>query len=209
MKKIIFIITLLFLSISFFSCTKKEDKTIDIEQRKTDFINEYMYYEDSTNIPEKWSTWFDYSYFKSQIDKRVFIKLTFDEVKAKIENKESFVIYYGFDPKLYQCPYCAISIPLVVDVAKELDIDIYYLDIRQMRVDEDDNYKYLYNLLIRDLANFPDVIRASTYVNYYEGIANGFYEGSLKDSEGNNIKELTDSQKEELRNIYRSYFLRK
>lgn len=207
MKKLILLVLVLTLGLVF-GCKKEENNTgIDIEQRKTDFITEYSYYEDEANVPDRWKDWFDYSYFKSQIDKRVFITLTFEEVKAKIENKETFVIYYGFNPELYQCPNCAITIPHVVDVALELGIDVYYLDIRTMRVNDDDNYKYLFNKLKEELADFPDLIRASTYVNYKDGVATGFKEGSLKDEEGNNIlRVLTDAEIEELKNIYRSYF---
>ena len=207
MKKLFLIITLFVLSLLMVSCKKEEEKdTFDVEARKDAFIEEYRYYENSENVPEKWSTWFNYDEFKAQIDKRVFVKLTFEEVKAKIENKESFVIYYGFDPKLYQCPYCAISIPLVTDVALELGIDVYYLDIRTMRVNETPEYKYLYDFLNENLEDFPEVIRASTYANYKDGVPNGFFQGSLTDEEGKNIKELTDAQKEELKDIYRSYF---
>ena len=206
MKRLVLLILVLLLGFVF-GCKKEENKGIDIEQRKTDFITEYSYYEDETKVPEKWKDWFDYSFFKSQIDKRVFITLTFDEVKDKIENKESFVIYYGFNPELYQCPNCAITIPHVVDVALELGIDVYYLDIRAMRVNDDDNYKYLFNQLKAELADFPDLIRASTYVNYKDGVATGFKEGSLKDEAGNNIlRVLTEAEIEELKNIYRSYF---
>ena len=61
--------------------------------------------------------------------------------------------------------------------------------------------------LKEELADFPDLIRASTYVNYKDGVATGFKEGSLKDDEGNNIlRVLTEAEIEELKNIYRSYF---
>ena len=207
MKRLISIIFILVLFMSLASCKKEDDKKIDIEQRKLDFIEEYSYYGIDGNIPERWADWFDYDYFKSQIDKKVFVTLTFDEVKEKIENKESFVIYYGFNPELYQCPNCAITIPRVVDVALELGIDVYYLDIRMMRVNDDDNYKYLLNELQTDIPDFIELIRASTYVNYRDGIATGYHEGSLKDEEGKNIlRVLTQEEDEELKNIYRGYF---
>lgn len=207
MRKITLFILILIIPFIMISCTKDEDKGIDIEQRKQDFIEEYSYYGIEGNIPEKWADWFDYDYFKSQIDKKVFVTLTFDEVKAKIENKETFVIYYGFNPELYQCPNCAITIPHVVDVALELGIDVYYLDIRTMRVNDDDNYKYLLNELQTDIPDFIELIRASTYVNYKDGVATGYHEGSLKDEEGKNIlRVLTSEEIEQLKNIYRSYF---
>ena len=68
MKRLVLFILVLLLTVTF-GCKKNNENKIDIEQRKTDFITEYSYYEDETKVPEKWKDWFDYSYFKSQIDK--------------------------------------------------------------------------------------------------------------------------------------------
>ena len=64
----------------------------------------------------------------------------FEEVEAKdiiekINNKETFYVYFGFD----SCPWCRNAIELAIESAKEHNIDrIYYVDIKEIR----DVYKY-------------------------------------------------------------------
>ena len=49
-------------------------------------------------------------------------------------------------------------------------INVNEKDIRVMRVNDDDNYKYLLNELQTDIPDFIELIRASTYVNYKDEV---------------------------------------
>ena len=64
------------------------------------------------------------------------------EIVKKIENKESFIVYFGFPT----CPWCRSVLEELVKAAKDKEIDqIYYvnvLDIRDVKeVDDDGNIK--------------------------------------------------------------------
>lgn len=71
-----------------------------------------------------------------KIDKdNPIIYTTFKEVKEKINNKDSFVLYVGFA----SCPWCRSVIPYILEEAKENDIDeIYYINIREDNKKESD-----------------------------------------------------------------------
>ena len=53
-----------------------------------------------------------------------------EEIVKKIENKETFVVYFGFA----ECPWCRSMIENLIDTAKKKNIDeIYYVDIQKIR----------------------------------------------------------------------------
>lgn len=55
---------------------------------------------------------------------------TAEEIVKKIENKETFVVYFGFA----SCPWCRSVLPTLLDVSKDLKLDkIYYVDILNIR----------------------------------------------------------------------------
>ena len=52
------------------------------------------------------------------------------EIVEMIENKETFVVYFGFP----NCPWCRSVLPTLFDVAKDLKLDkIYYVDVLEIR----------------------------------------------------------------------------
>ena len=63
-----------------------------------------------------------------------FVYATTDEIVEKINNKESFVVYFGFA----KCPWCRSMIEQLVKSAEDNKIDkIYYVDVFDVR----DTYK--------------------------------------------------------------------
>lgn len=60
--------------------------------------------------------------------KNYLIDTTLDEVKTKVENKESFVLYIGSA----DCSHCAQYKPKLEDVALEYEIDVYYIDTSKL-----------------------------------------------------------------------------
>lgn len=177
----------------------------DDEAKKDDFVTEYSYYYNTENVPEDWD-WFNLEEFTNSLNQRKILKLSFEEIKAKIESGEHVVIYYGFDPQLYQCPYCVACLPSAVEAAMELDIDIYYLDIRTMRVDNTEEYLWLYNGMLEVFPDFGSRISAPTYVTYNDSKPVDYHIATLKDSEDKSIKDLNEEQKVELKNIYLDLF---
>ena len=69
-----------------------------------------------------------------------FRYITAKKLVKEIENKKSFIIYFGFA----KCPWCRSMLPTLINVAKEQGISkIYYLDILDIRdtlaLDENSN----------------------------------------------------------------------
>lgn len=193
MKKILTLI-LLSMTIFLFSCNNKTN------EKKESFISEYSYYYNDENIKDDWN-WFNKTEFQDALNLKRVIKLEFSEVKEKIESGEEFVIYYGFNPEFYQCPYCVAALPIAINSFDEIGMDIYYLDIYAMRTNNTLEYLYLLNQLQKD-NDFGEKILVPTYVSYANGEVKKYHIATLKDQEGKYIKDLSDSQKEELKQIY-------
>ena len=193
MKKIL-IVLLLLMTIIFTGCSENK--------RKNDFVAEYSYYYDSQNIKEKW-TWFNLDQYKKALELKRVIKLSFDEVQDKINKNDSFVIYYGFNPQLYQCPYCVETLPIAIDAFNELNEDFYYLDIYAMRSNNTEEYLYLYNQLVEVFNDFGPKILAPTYVYYQNGKPIKYHAATFKNDDGKFISGLNETQKQELKLIYK------
>lgn len=59
-----------------------------------------------------------------------FIYKTEDELVEMIENKETFIVYFGFT----KCPWCRSMLPTLIESAKNNKIDkIYYVDVLNIR----------------------------------------------------------------------------
>lgn len=55
---------------------------------------------------------------------------TAEEISKKIEKKDTFIVYFGFN----DCPWCRSIIENLIEVAKEKELDkIYYVDIKDIR----------------------------------------------------------------------------
>ena len=69
---------------------------------------------------------------ESSFSKSYFVKLEFDEVMEKLENKDSFVLVYTQTT----CSHCASYKPKVEEVAKEEKIKIYYIEVDLLSSEE-------------------------------------------------------------------------
>lgn len=63
-----------------------------------------------------------------------------NDIISMMDNNETFVVYFGFN----SCPWCRSVLPVLLDVAKDLNLKkIYYVDVKNIRdrldVDEDGN----------------------------------------------------------------------
>lgn len=82
-----------------------------------------------------------------------FTKLSLDELKAKIENNESFIVFIGKS----SCKYCQRFAPKLNEATKDLtDIEIFYLN-----GDEEDS------ALFKEFANSHD-IKAVPNLSYFD-----------------------------------------
>ena len=54
---------------------------------------------------------------------------TTEEVLNLIDKKKSFVLYFGFDT----CPSCRSVVPTLASISKELNQEVYYIDVKDIR----------------------------------------------------------------------------
>jgi len=107
-------------------------------------------------------------------------KVTPSEIVKKIENKETFYVYFG--DKL--CPWCRSVIEKSIEVAKDNKVKkIYYVPIWNDEGEE----------ILRDKYEFVDgevkktIDGASEYKKLLEYFDNLLSEYNIKDAEGNNV----------------------
>lgn len=61
-----------------------------------------------------------------------FISIPMQDFLVKTENKESGIFYFGY----VACPWCQEAVPVMNEVAKQLDLNIYYIDKKAETSDE-------------------------------------------------------------------------
>ena len=97
---------------------------------------------------------------------------TAEELVKKINNKETFIVYFGFNT----CPWCRSVIETLIETAKDNNIKtIYYVDVKEIRdvYSLDDDNKLVkekdgtkgYNELIKLLDNVLSEYTLSTETN--------------------------------------------
>lgn len=129
--------------------------------------------------------------------------LSYEELTKKIENKDNFVIYFGFPT----CPWCRNIINVLLDTAKENNSNIYYINTRELKNSKEE-YNAVYELLYDYLEENSDGVKTLYVPDVYffkDGKIVGHHLGSV-DSQTNPYVLLNDDQKKELNNIYQDLF---
>lgn len=134
---------------------------------------------------------------------------TADEVLSLMENEYSGIIVYGFK----ECPWCQAVIGYVDEIAKEKGYkEVLYLDIREMRdlEESEDHQKYLQIFeKIKDKIDNPLKIFAPTTTVMSKGEVVSYSIGTVDSHQKNDLNILppmTDSQIEELKELFREMF---
>lgn len=60
--------------------------------------------------------------------KKNLIEINYDELRTKIENKESFVLYVGSS----ECSHCSDFKPILEKVITENNLDVYYINMANL-----------------------------------------------------------------------------
>jgi len=117
MKKII---TVLLVVTGLFLLTGCVDKSSDAYKFKTEY--ESMNGEKTENGKE---------YRSLKIDNdNPFVYSTAKEIVEKIDNKETFIVYFGFK----ECPWCRSVLEQLIKAAKDNSVEtIYYVDVKDIR----------------------------------------------------------------------------
>ena len=129
MKKNIFLLIILFITLFLTGCGKTENDALK-------FKEEY----ESLNGTEIGSG--KTARTVSISDNNPFVYKSADEIADMMMNKESFLVYFGFA----KCPWCRSVLEELIKALEDNDIDkIYYVDVLDIRdvkeVDEEGNIK--------------------------------------------------------------------
>lgn len=119
MKKVLSIILIVMMIISITGCTVSDDIK-DSDKFKEE-------YESQNGKKSKSGK----EYRKVSIpEDNPFVYATAEEISKKIDNKETFIVYFGFST----CPWCRSVIEELIKCANDSDVDkIYYVDIKDIR----------------------------------------------------------------------------
>lgn len=133
-----------------------------------------------------------------------FQLISLKESLRMFEEGGTGILYYGYD----ECAWCNRAVPELNEVAKELNLTIYYVDA-SAKVEKDD-YKKLLEY-IDPVLKVNSAGEKGFYVPAVIGVKNGKlaeYHVSLLDSfelsKDDPSKQLSDAQKQELQDIYRN-----
>lgn len=204
MKRVINFTFILILCFTLCGCGNKE---------KTDAVKFKEEYESLNNKTNESNS---KKYREVLINKDNPIKYkTADEIATMIDEKESFIVYFGFDT----CPWCRSVVPTMLEVAKDLGIEtIYYVDVKEIRdtlkvkdgkiITEKDGSKGYYKLLelldevLEDYTLDDDIntnekrIYAPSVISVVDGKAKELETG-VSDKQTDGYMELTEVMKKE------------
>lgn len=107
--------------------------------------------------------------------KNKMVYKTTEEVLDLIDKKKSFVLYFGFDT----CPWCRSVVPTLASISKELNQEVYYIDVKDIR----DTFEL-------DDDNKPKLVKKGSkdYSKLLEKLKPVLEEHTLTDSDNNEIK---------------------
>ena len=168
MKKILIISLLVFMIMGITGCGKKENK---ISEDAKKFKEEYESFNNTSN------EYFEYRNITIE-EKNPIVYSTDSEIVEKIENKETFIVYFG-DP---ECPWCRSVIEKAMKSANDNNIDkIYYVRF----------WDGFHNELIRDVYELNSKNKpvektkgSDAYYKLLEYLDNVLKEYTLKDKNG-------------------------
>lgn len=107
--------------------------------------------------------------------KNKIVYKTTEEVLELIDKKKSFVLYFGFDT----CPWCRSVVPTLASISKELNQEVYYIDVKDIR----DTYEL-------DDDNKPKLVKKGSkdYSKLLEKLEPVLEDYTLTDSDNNEIE---------------------
>ena len=107
--------------------------------------------------------------------KNKMVYKTTEGVLNLIDKKKSFVLYFGFDT----CPWCRSVVPTLASISKELNQEVYYIDVKDIR----DTFEL-------DDDNKPKLVKKGSkdYSKLLEKLESVLEDYTLTDSDNNEIK---------------------
>ena len=125
--------------------------------------------------------------------------LTEDELKTFFETGTG-IIYLGYP----NCPWCRNALPTLMELSMKYDTPINYFNLKEIRTEENDTYKFLLQhlegYLEQDVDGTPKLYVPDVYF-LKDGMVVGHNIGTVPEQEDPYVP-LTEEQKKELTQIY-------
>lgn len=125
--------------------------------------------------------------------------LTEDELKTFFETGTG-IMYLGYP----NCPWCRNALPTLMELSMKYDIPINYFNLKEIRTEENDTYKFLLQhlegYLEQDADGTPKLYVPDVYF-LKDGMVVGHNIGTVPEQEDPYVP-LTEEQKKELTQIY-------
>lgn len=136
-------------------------------------------------------------------EKHQFIEVPMSDFLLKLDAGATGIYYFGYTT----CPWCVEAVPIMNEVAKELDLNIFYIDKKAETAKEEDSKAI--EARIPDKLDKDDDGNPHLYVPYVitikEGEITSYHTGTV-DSHDAHERKMNDKEKAELKKIYREMF---
>ena len=169
MKKILTTILIITLMFTLTGCSGEKEK----ETTKTDALKFKEEYEKKNG--EKNEKYNVVTRSVSIPKDNPIVYATAEDIVKKIDNKETFVVYFGFS----DCPWCRSVVEELINVAKDNHVEkLYYVDVKELRD-------------VKELDEENNIITSKEgdehYMELIEKLESVLEDYTLTDSEGNEI----------------------
>lgn len=136
-------------------------------------------------------------------EKHQFIEVPMSDFLLKLDAGATGIYYFGYTT----CPWCVEAVPIMNEVAKELDLNIFYIDKKAETTKEEDSKAI--EARIPDKLDKDDDGKPHLYVPYVitikEGEITSYHTGTV-DSHDAHERKMNDKEKAELKKIYQEMF---
>lgn len=129
----------------------------------------------------------------------VFKQITMEESLRLFDEKGSGVLFYGYK----QCGFCQQAVPVLNNAARQMGVDVYYVDVKSQEGNSSEIFEQLINRVEDHLAEENG--QKMFYVPQIFVIKDGEIVGehlSLIDSYDINSGDMNEKQRNDLKKIY-------
>lgn len=137
------------------------------------------------------------------VENNQFIEITMDDAIQKIETDASGIFYIGFPT----CPWCIEAVPIMNEVAKEMDLHIYYINKKAETSNEENIAKM--TTLLQDIVSENEEGVPTLYVPEVVVIN----EGEISDHHADTVpnhdaheRKMEEEEQAQLKEIYKELF---
>lgn len=137
------------------------------------------------------------------VENNQFIEITMDDAIQKMETDASGIFYFGFPT----CPWCIEAVPIMNEVAQEMDLHIYYINKKADTSNEENIAKM--TSLLKDIVSENEEGVPTLYVPEVVVIN----EGEITDHHADTVpnhdaheRKMNEEEQAQLKEIYQELF---